>query len=136
MLCCRHGVGSCGVTALTKNRLVGPYSRPDALAKLDGRTREARLMEKTRAELIAHVGGAPSITQRLLIDRAAALALQIALFDTKRGEGSFTDHDSRVYLAWTNTLTRLMRQIGAHGVAARKPTLAEHLARRAAEAAA
>ena len=49
---------------------IGPYSRPATLAKLDGRTRESRLMQTARAELSAHVGGKPSAVQRRLIDRA------------------------------------------------------------------
>jgi hypothetical protein len=36
---------------------MGPYSRPHRLAKLDGRTREAALLRKTRARLTEHVGG-------------------------------------------------------------------------------
>jgi hypothetical protein len=36
---------------------IGPYSRPHRLAKIDGRTKIAKLMRETRAALIAHVGG-------------------------------------------------------------------------------
>jgi hypothetical protein len=56
---------------------IGPYSRPLALAKLDGRTREAALVRRVRAELTAHVGGNPTFPQRMLIDRAAVLALRM-----------------------------------------------------------
>jgi hypothetical protein len=44
---------------------IGPYCRPLALAKLDGRTKEAALMRRVRAELTAHVGGTPSFPQRV-----------------------------------------------------------------------
>ena len=113
-------------------RPIGPYSLPGALAKLDGRTREARLMREARAELVAHVGGTPSATQRVLIERAANLTLQIAMLDAKHAAGGMTEHDGRQYLAWVNTLTRLMRQLGMNGAAPRVPTLAEHIAERGA----
>lgn len=109
-----------------------PYSRPNALAKIDGRTREARLMREARAELVAHVGGTPSATQRVLIERAVQLTLQIAMLDAKQAGGGLTEHDGRTYLAWTNTLTRLMRQLGMTGAAQRPRSLADHIAARAA----
>lgn len=109
---------------------IGPHSRPAALAKIDGRTRTARLVRDTRAELVAHVGGKPSATQAVLIERACQLALQIALMDAKRG--GLTDHDSRTYLAWTNTLTRLCRQLGLKSAPDRSRSLADHLAQRGA----
>jgi hypothetical protein len=106
---------------------IGPHSL--SLAKLDGRTREARLMRETRAALTAHVGGAPSATQRALIERACQLTLRLAAMDQRFADtGGQTDHDSRVYLAWSNSLTRTLREIGLKGAAERAPTLAEVLA--------
>ncbi len=114
-------------------RQIGPYSRPKALEKLDGRTRNGRLLNQKRAEFTAHVGGKPSATQRVLIERCAWLSLHIALIDEKALDGgNMTAHDSRTYLAWCNSLTRLMRQIGMTGAAQRPPSLADHLARQAA----
>jgi hypothetical protein len=43
------------------------------LAKLDRRTREARLLAAARAKRTSHVGGAPSHVQKALIERAARL---------------------------------------------------------------
>ena len=100
---------------------------------MDGRTREARIMRGVRAELVAHVGGKPSATQTALINRAAWLQLHMALLDERTTTGKpMTEHDSRTYLAWTNTFTRLMRQLGLKGAAQRQPTLQEHIANRAA----
>src|SRR5215472_7849796 len=83
---------------------IRPYSRPAALAKLDQRTKEARLIRETRAELLAHVGGNPSATQRALIEQLVQIRLRIALMDRKFAEsGAQTDHDSRTYLAWANS---------------------------------
>ncbi|HEV7267354.1 MAG TPA: hypothetical protein VGN83_20965 [Falsiroseomonas sp.] len=98
---------------------------------MDGRTREAKILQRVRAELTEHVGGSPSATQRALIERAAWLTLRTAQLDRKiAGGGELTDHDSRVYLAWSNSLTRTLRQLG-HGKTRPAPrTLADYLAAR------
>ncbi len=116
---------------------IGPHSRPAILAKLDQRTREARLVRETRADLTAHVGGKPSATQRALIERAAQLTLQVWLFDRKAAltGGTMTERDSRQYLAWSNTLVRTLKQLGTKGAADRPPSLAEHIASRTRAAA-
>jgi hypothetical protein len=46
------------------------------LAKLDRRTKEARLLEAARASLTGHVG-APNDIQRVLIERARAPDFQV-----------------------------------------------------------
>jgi hypothetical protein len=100
-----------------------------ALAKLDQRTREARLVRSVRAQLTAHVGGKPSATQAALIEQAAQLALRIATMDRDFAKsGGLTEHDSKAYLAWANAYGRLMRHLGLKGAAERGPSLAEHLA--------
>lgn len=112
---------------------IGPYSRPHVLAKIDGRTKEARLLRETRAELAQHVGGNPSATQRALIERAAQLSLRIALIDQRFAETSTqTEHDSRTYLAWSNSLSRTMRELGVHAAPARPKTLEQIFAAKAA----
>jgi hypothetical protein len=103
---------------------VGPYSRPNVLAKLDGRRREARLMQTVRDELTDHVGGNPTAPQRALIERAAMLTLHVALMDAKVMEpdaGPLSERDSRQYLAWSNALTRIMRDLGADKPKSNKP---------------
>jgi ketopantoate hydroxymethyltransferase len=115
-------------------RRVGPYSNPDSLAKLDQRTKEARLVRETRADLVAHVGGAPSATQRTLIDQAVSLKLHIALMDRNAAEtgGVMTEATGKQYLAWANALVRLMRELGVKAAPPRARTLADHIASRAA----
>ena len=113
-------------------RQITPYSTPGRLAKMDGRLREARMMRDTRAALIEHVGGKPSAVQRMLIDRAAVLMLQVSLMDAKQSDGGLTAHDGRQYLAWCNTLSRLLRQLGLKGAAGAPPSLRDHIAGRAA----
>ena len=112
---------------------LGPYSRPKAIAQMDGRTREAKLLRETRADLIAHLGGTATATQRALIDRAAWLTLHVAQLDARTAEGkAMTEHDSRHYLAWSNSLTRTLSAIGLKGTARPAKTLQQHVAERAA----
>jgi hypothetical protein len=92
---------------------LSPYSRPDALAKRDGRTREARMLKKVHADLVSHVGGTPSATQLALIEQAAQIRIRLAALDRRYAEtGAMTEHDGRTYLAWCNTYARLMTRLG------------------------
>lgn len=100
-----------------KARGVGPYSRPHALAKLDRRTREARLMQNVREDLLRHLGGHASAVEAMLIERAAVLSLRVAMFDQQILEGGLSERNQREYLAISNTLTRLLRQLGMKGPA-------------------
>ncbi len=108
-----------------KSRGLGPHSRRHRLGFLDGRTFEARLHRKFRAELIAHIGGAPSIAQAAIIERAAWVQLRLAMMDSKVASGDFTEQDSHVYLAWANTLGRLLARLGLQPAAAKAPTLVD-----------
>lgn len=106
--------------------VVGPYSRPKAISKLDGRSRPARLMRKVRAELIAHLGGRPSTTQLMLVEQVVQLRLRMALMDEKFAiTGEQTLHDSATYLAWSGSLARLLRHLGMKGPAPKAPSLDE-----------
>jgi hypothetical protein len=123
----------------TPTSAIGPYSRPLALAKLDGRTREAALMRRVRAELTAHVGGAPTFPERVLIDRAAILALRIAQIDAKIvAGGDLTTHDNNHAIAWHNAYRRTIEALGIkHPATAIDPmeTLRAHVSARQGEAA-
>jgi hypothetical protein len=118
------------------HKRVGPYSKHGALALLDGRSREAQFMRTRRAELIAHVGGKPSAVERQLIERAVRLSLQLELMDERLTRGDqIASHAT--YLAWSNSLARTLRLLGLKPLAhATAPSLADHLARRQAGAAA
>lgn len=105
-------------------RRVGPYSRPGALASVDRRTKPARLLKQITAELTAHIGGAPTAAERVLIGRLAMLSLQCAQLDERvLAGGVMTEHDSRTFLAWSNSLERGLHRLGLKGVAAAPPTL-------------
>ncbi len=108
---------------------IGPYSRAATLAKLDGRTRESRLVKSLRAELTEHVGGKPSTTQRLLIDQACQLQLRLAMMDKDTDANhEMTERNQVQYLAWSGSLVRLLRQLGLNAAPKPKPTHAEWLA--------
>jgi hypothetical protein len=82
-----------------------------------------------RAEMAAHIGGAPSASQRVLIDRCAWLRLHVMLLDEKVAGGKpLTPHDQRAYLAFSNSLVRAMREFGMKPAAAPTKTLQQHLA--------
>jgi hypothetical protein len=100
---------------------LGSYSQTTTLTKMDQRTKEARLMRGTRAALTAHVGGKPSAVQRTLIERACQLQIRIAMMDRDFAAGCVqTEHDSRTYLAWSNSLTRTLRALGVNEAPAPK----------------
>lgn len=109
---------------------LGPYSRLPALSKLDGRTKEAKLVHETRSTLLAHLGGQPSAVQAMLIERAVQLTIRIAMMDRKFAEtGEQTEHDSRTYLAHSSCLSRSLRHLGLKGVEAKAPSLHELMRR-------
>lgn len=89
-------------------------------------------MRQVRAELLEHVGGRPTATQRMLIDRAALLTLRLAQIDRRIfADQDLTILDNNQTVAWQNALTRVLVALGVHQEAAREaPSLAEHLRRR------
>lgn len=106
--------------------------------KLDGRTKEGRLLRDTRADLVAHCGGQPSATQKALIERAALLTLHVARLDREAlAGGGFSEATARQYLAWSNSLGRTLASLGVGhekpAPAAARPGLAAYLAKRKAE---
>ncbi len=109
--------------------------QPAKVPSRDGRSADAVLLRRTKAALCAHVGGKPSATQRALIDRAAQLTLHVARMDARAMEdGGLSDHATREYLAWSNTLSRTLALLGLDAVPApppRVPTVKEILAEQA-----
>jgi len=111
---------------------IGPYARPATLTHIDGRSKEARFKKTMRASLAAHVGNKPSAVQSALIELAIDTAFQIELMKRHRdASGALTAHDHRQFLAWANTLSRTLRQLGMEGAAESGPDLAEYLAEKA-----
>jgi hypothetical protein len=115
--------------ATEHTRSIGPHSRRIALGMIDGRRREARLMQAVRAELVAHVGGRPSAVQRRLIERAAILHLRLVLMDAQTAPGGgISEKNAREYVCWHNAYVRTLRELGLKGTAERPPSLADILA--------
>lgn len=117
-------------------RAVDPQVRPLRWAG-KAHSREGRLFSAIRAELVDHAGGKPNATQRALIDRLAWLQVHLARMDARMmRSGEMTDHDGKQYLAWANSVARMLAQLGLQGAPPRQKTLAEHLAEKAAQRAA
>lgn len=118
---------------------LAPYSRAfrrGAIgSSVDGRSAIGRLIRDMEFQLVAHVGGQPSVTQKLLIERMIKVRLQLDLLDAKLASGAWTPHDSRTYGGLLNAYRLTAREIGMDAKPPPQPTLAEHLARRAREAA-
>src|SRR5579863_8986822 len=104
-----------------KTRGLGPHSRRRRLGNLDRRTYEGKLFDEFRAKLLAHVAGSPTVTQAAIIERACWVNLRCAMMDAKVATGAFTDQDSHVYLAWANTLRRLLEALGLQPASANEP---------------
>jgi hypothetical protein len=128
-------VSANGVTAAlqTGDGNVTPHSarlRRGVAAQLgDGRSVTARFARNYQAELVRHVGAAPSFVEQQLIQRAVWLALQLQRLNTKIAEGAeFSDIATRQYLAWSNSLRRTLRELGLKGAAAKAPNLVEIMA--------
>jgi hypothetical protein len=105
------------------------------LAKLDGRTKEARLLQAARASLTKHVS-APNDIQKVLIERAARLMVYLEVMDRQALEdGSMSERNSRVYISWQNSLRLTLREIAAQTAApanGEAATLADYLASKVA----
>jgi hypothetical protein len=121
-------------TVVVRTREIVPESKRGALVKVDQRTKKARLLRETRAALIGHVGGNPSVVERALIERAVWQTLRVAQYDAKVATGeTLSEDEDRTHLAWVNSLSRTLARLGLKGTAVKTPSLAELLAHAAAE---
>jgi hypothetical protein len=90
-----------------------------------------------RRRLVQHIGGRPTDVQAVIIDRIVAIEWSVNRLQARLDEeGELSPHSARALLAFHNHLRLLTRELGLRPTKARAPTLAEHLARRPAEAAA
>jgi len=92
--------------AQLKNRLAvkhGAY-----VQKWDGRTREARILERTQAGLISDLGGAENISvqQLLLIQRCSMKDLKCGLIEAEmlKSNGETGERLEQHYLRWSREL--------------------------------
>lgn len=77
---------------------------------MDGRTWEARLLARVRRDLTEHVGGSPTVTQRVMIDRAAWVALHLAQIDRRTIE-ALAVPDAGSHAALAASLSSLLGQL-------------------------
>ena len=70
-----------------------------------------------------------------MIERCAWIQLRLTLMDRRIGLAGdeFSERDARHYLAWANSLSRLLSRIGIEPAAATTPTLNEYFRRGAAD---
>jgi hypothetical protein len=96
-----------------KTRDIGAHSRPHRLAKLDGRTREAKRLREITRDLTNHVGGAAQVSaaQRYLIQRTAIDILRLELLDADMATGRISDHSARIAHALRNSVRLALRDL-------------------------
>jgi hypothetical protein len=96
-----------------------------SLAGLDGRSARGRFVRQLELQLIEHLGGSPSVPQRLLIERVIKMKLQIDALEERLAEGSWTPHDARTYGGLSNAFRLAVRELGVKPAKARAPSLDE-----------
>jgi hypothetical protein len=114
-----------------RTRVIDPQTRPIQWAGKRN-TRLGYLYTALRAELVKHIGGAPNPAQRALIDRIAMVQVRMAIMDERMfREGDLSEHAGREYLAWANSMSRMLQALGLDSAPAPQPTLADYLASKA-----
>lgn len=103
-----------------------------AAGRLHGNSAPRRAAARLRADLERHCGR-PTATQAAIIAQAAEIKLRLAVMDQEFiRTGARSAHASRDYLAWANSLTRLMRALNLKSEPKPAQTLTEYLNEKAA----
>jgi hypothetical protein len=105
-------------------------SKRRGIVRIDRRTREGKLLEQTRAQLTAAIGGNPTYLQATAIERSAFLTVEVAKLNAMMAAGTATIEVLRAYLSLTNALARATKSLGVKSEPeqpARRKTLAEAL---------
>lgn len=90
-------------------------------------TREGELYRRIVRQLTSHVGK-PSHAQELLIGRIAWLQVHLAHIDERAmQDGGLSPHATREYLAWSNSLAKLLDKLGLKGAPAPQPTIQDFI---------
>ena len=77
------------------------------------RTKEGELYRATVRQLTAHVGGHPSAAEALMIGRIAWVQVHMAHIDERAmKDGGLSPHAAREYLAWSNSMAKLIGRLG------------------------
>jgi hypothetical protein len=116
--------------------LRGAYSKPlrrRVLGDIDGRSKEGKFLRTIESDLVEQVGGSPSVAQSLLIRRIARAMLSLEILDLKLASGNWNDCDARTQGGLNNNVRLCLRELGIRAPAAKKATLAQYLAEKAAK---
>lgn len=104
---------------------LGPHSRlfsRGAIGRMNGNSVEAKFIKTIEAALVAHLGGSPSVAQKLLIRRVARAMLQLELLDLKH---PLTDHDLRLASSLDGRVRCGLKVLGMQATPPPAPTLDE-----------
>ena len=119
-------------------RRYGPLSRiitAGAIGDMDGNSWEAKFVKANERKYVEQAGGDPDHALRRLIVRLVRLELHIELYEQKPLD-RWTDKDGRVYGGLNSAFRLSLREFRAlvrTAAAAKGPSLADHLAQRAAQ---
>lgn len=112
-----------------------PHSRKlkrGAIAdNFDGRSEDGRYVRDLEKQLTDHVGGNPSITERLLIQRIIELCMRLNTLDAQLNNSpqTWTSFDDRTYCGIQSGFRLALRELGFKPKPPPIPTLAEHVSR-------
>lgn len=100
------------------------------IAPMDLRSKLGRANKLLRESLLQHVGGKPSATEAALIDLACQIDLRLQVLDARfaDSDGEFSGHDAKQYLAWSNSLARLLQRLGLKSREPARASLADYIA--------
>ena len=105
---------------------VGHRSSADRLARLDRRTREAKLALMTRQSLLDALGRDATPGDRMLIESIVQIQLRLSMMDRDLAlSGVANPSASKVYLAHAASQSRLLRQLGIKPQSKGQRTLAD-----------
>jgi hypothetical protein len=113
------------------NPMIGPNSTSGRLAKLDGRSKEAKFQRQVQTELIGALGGEDRVTfaQRMLVGLAAIKALRLMMLAERLiAENNPPEEVDRRFAWFSNSLRRDLQALGLERAAnAKVPSLSSYI---------
>lgn len=95
---------------------------------MKSRTREGELYRRVCRDLRKHLGGRPTATQEMLIGRIAWLQVHLSRLDQRALEAEeLSEHAGKQYLAWANSLSRMLQALGLEAASPKSMTSADAL---------
>jgi hypothetical protein len=108
---------------------VGVFSRKSALRQVDGRTREARVINSVIQELTEHCGGEARVSaaKRLLIHSTAILVLRLRSALDRYATGNDPESPDRHVCALQNSMRQNLAVLGLQRAEVEAPSLRTYL---------